>query len=70
METVNELNAKILEITILIQNKYPELSKYLLEMPITIPIVNKPKIDEEILRKYYYSLEQMVKNYLLENPNY
>ena len=37
METEKELNSKILDITMKIRENYPELSKYLDEMPETIP---------------------------------
>jgi hypothetical protein len=38
METEEEINAKILKLTMVIHDNYPELSKYLNEMPITVPI--------------------------------
>lgn len=44
METEKELNAKILMKTMTIQKKYPELSKYLEEMPVTIPNKAHPNI--------------------------
>lgn len=68
MQSEKDLNAKILEITMLIQSKYPELSKYLSEMPATIPIENNPKINAENLQKYYNSLDQLLKKYILEHP--
>ena len=37
METERELNAKIIAIAMQIQEKHPELSIFLNEMPITIP---------------------------------
>ena len=68
MLSEKELNAKILEITLLIQDKYPELSKYLGEMQVTIPASQTPDINSEHLTKYYESLEQLVKKYILEHP--
>ena len=50
MKTINE---KILAITMLIEEQHPELSKFLLEMPVTIPDLNHPKIDDEMLQSYY-----------------
>ena len=42
MKTEKQLNSEILEITMKIQDQFPELSKYIAEMPITIPkTVNK-----------------------------
>ena len=66
METEKELNAKILEITMTINEKYPELSKYLGEMPVTIPDVESPEISIKNLRAYYESLTSLLENYILE----
>lgn len=68
MQSEKDLNAKILEITLLIQEKYPELSKYLSEMPATIPVEKNPEINAENLQKYYNSLDQLLKKYILEHP--
>lgn len=68
MQSEKELNAKILEITMLIQDKYPELSKYLSEMEDTIAIEKDPSINTGNLKKYFDSLEQMLKKYILEHP--
>ena len=46
----------------MIQEKFPELSKYIEEMPITIP-VNDPEINLKQLTDYYNSLEDIVKKY-------
>ena len=43
MKTEQELNSAILEITQTILNKYPELTKYIEEMPVTIPNTDQPK---------------------------
>lgn len=63
METEGELNAKIMAITMLIQRKYSELSKFLDEMPVTIPNENNPKININILKEYYQSLQNILKQY-------
>lgn len=68
MLSEKEINAKILEITLLIQDKYPELSKYLAEMEVTLPTSQTPDINCEHLMKYYESLEQLLKKYILEHP--
>ena len=67
MQSEKDLNKKIMEITMLIQEKYPELSKFLNEMPATIPIEENPKINSENLQKYLNSLEDMVKKYSIEH---
>ena len=62
-----KISEKILEITMTIATQYPELSKYLNEMPVTIPDVSNPEIDKEILLEYYNSLDSMLKEYM---PNH
>lgn len=68
METKKELNAKILEITMRIKDKFPELSKYIEEMPVTIPNEKKPTISLKNLTTYYNSLNSMLDKYILEHP--
>jgi hypothetical protein len=65
MKTEIELNAEIMSITLMIQEKYPELSKYLAEMPITIPIDANPEINIKTLQDYYNSLNVLVEKYVL-----
>jgi hypothetical protein len=63
MPTEKELNDAILKITMAIQADYPELSKYLSEMPITIPSNPNPDIKVKNLSDYYESLQQLVSKY-------
>ena len=63
MKTEAQLNADILKITLLIREHYPELSKYISEMPITIPDIESPEINAKILADYYDSLEVIMKKY-------
>ena len=63
MKTEAQLNDDILKITLMIREKYPELSKYVSEMPITIPDVESPEINAKILTDYYDSLKAIVENY-------
>jgi hypothetical protein len=69
METEKELNAKILRITMTIKNQYPELSKYIEEMPITVPDEKNPEITLTNLNMYYDSLNSMLNKYIEENHN-
>jgi hypothetical protein len=66
MKTKEEWNSKILNITLKIKEQYPELSKYLEEMPITIPDKKFPIITPKILQDYFNSLTALLNNYLLE----
>jgi hypothetical protein len=63
MKSEAQLNADILKITLMIREKYPELSKYISEMPITIPDIESPEINVKILQDYYESLEAIMKEY-------
>ncbi|MBY0486518.1 MAG: hypothetical protein K2P85_04930 [Flavobacteriaceae bacterium] len=67
METEEEINAKILKITMVIHDNYPELSKYLNEMPITVPTDTNPEVNVKNLQKYYDSLLTLFRNYVAEH---
>lgn len=63
MKTENELNLDILTMTLKIRTLHPELSKYILEMPITIPNKANPEMNKKNLTDYYNSLEELLKSY-------
>lgn len=63
MKTEKELNTAILDITLKIRDQFPELSKYILEMPETIPNMENPEMNRKVLQEYYESLEIMLKDY-------
>jgi len=67
METEAEINAKIMKLTMVISENYPELMKYLNEMPITIPIDSNPKINAKNLQKYYDNLLDIFRKYVAEH---
>jgi len=64
MKTEKELDAAILKITLKIKEQYPELSKYISEMPVTIPNMENPKMDVKALQDYYDSLDILLKDYI------
>lgn len=64
MKSENELYSDILNVTMKIKTQFPELSMYILEMPITIPNVENPKINQEVLQEYYDSLSVLLKDYV------
>ncbi len=68
METYRELTDKILKLTVLIQERYPELSEYLDEVQETLPTLEHPDADTHALQQYYQTLENMLNDYLLEHP--
>lgn len=63
MKNEMELNSDILNITLLIQEQFPELSKYITEMPVTIPDNNSPDINLKMLNDYYDSLCALFNEY-------
>lgn len=63
MKTEKEINQAILEITMKIRNEYPELIKYLSEMPVTIPDVENPEMTIKVLTDYHESLKNIVEKY-------
>ncbi len=68
MEIEKKLNEDILQITMLIKEKYPELSKYIEAMTETIPDKKEPEVTRKDLAGYYESLQSMLKKYIEEHP--
>lgn len=58
-----DLNTKILKITMMIKDHYPELSPHLEEMPVTVPSENDPEITLNHLKSYYESLNSILEKY-------
>jgi hypothetical protein len=65
MKTEKELNTAILDVTMKIKEQFPELSKYILEMPVTIPNMENPEINRKVLQDYYNSLKIVLKDYIV-----
>ena len=63
MKTETELTDNILKITMTIRNEFPELMKFLNEMPETIPNEESPEINKKILQEYYNSLLNLLRKY-------
>ena len=63
MKTEAELNEKIVKITMTIRDEFPELLKFLNEMPETIPNEKNPEINVTNLQNYYNSLESTLRKY-------
>ncbi len=63
METEKTLTDRILAITTQINKQFPELTKYITEMPDTNPNEEDPDINKKILKEYHDSLLAMVKKY-------
>jgi hypothetical protein len=63
METENDLNDRILNLTVQIQERYPELYRNLNEMFATLPNIENPVIDTITLRRWLDSLRVLVIQY-------
>jgi len=63
METERDLNLRIINITVQIQEFYPELYRDLNEMFATLPISETPVINATTLRKWLDSLKILIKRY-------
>ena len=63
MKTEAELNKNIVKMTMTIRNEFPELMKFLGEMPVTIPNSENPEINVKILQDYYDSLDYILRKY-------
>ena len=63
MKDSNEIRKDIIATTMVIQKDFPELSKYILEMPVTIPNVANPEIATDNLKDYSESLNALVTKY-------
>lgn len=67
-EIINSLNLRILKITQKIHEDHHELSKYLEELPVTIPDEKDPALNIRTLQNYYESLNSLLTKYELEHP--
>jgi hypothetical protein len=66
METEKNWNEKILALTLQIKDTHPELSKYIEEMPVTLPTETDPVINLKNLMNYYASLQALLSRYIKE----
>mgnify|MGYP000533560341 CR=1 FL=1 len=63
METESEINAKILQVTNVIQEKFPEISNYIEEKPA---ISDNHSSYLERLKAYYESVNSLLTKYIKE----
>ncbi len=63
MKTEKELMENISKLTTTIRAEFPELMKFLNEMPETIPNVESPEITRKSLEEYFDSLENLLLKY-------
>ena len=63
MKTEKDLMENISKLTTTIRSEFPELMKFLNEMPETIPKVGSPEITRKSLDDYFNSLENLLLKY-------
>ncbi len=63
MKSEQDLNYDILKMTMTIEELFPELSKYIGEMPVKILDSRDTEMNIEDLLSYYSSLDAVLKNY-------
>lgn len=61
MRTLQSLLQEIMQLTINLQNNFPELYERLDENPITIPTEKHPEINREVLEDYLESLKKLLR---------
>jgi hypothetical protein len=69
MKSEKDLNNDILKIIMIIQGNFPELFKYLEEMPVKTPDQGNMEVTPKNLSDYYDSLNALLKNYARHHNN-
>lgn len=67
MESKNELNDNIRLITLKIQEDYPELVKYMNEIPRSLSSGTEKKVNNNELKDYLASLNDLLETYAKEH---
>ncbi len=63
MKTKYELKKDIISITMKIYHEFPELSKYLAEMPLNVSGIKSGGMSTKSLKVYFTSLEELLTSY-------
>ena len=63
MKKIQELSREINQLTLEIEEKYPELYKYLEETPLTIP-KGTEKLEPKLFSDYLDSLKELLKHHI------
>ncbi|GAB4253123.1 MAG: hypothetical protein Kow0079_08430 [Vicingaceae bacterium] len=64
MKKLQQLTKEINELTLKIEQEYPELYRYLDENPETIPCCDHPEVTTKNFSDYLESLKQLLKNHI------
>lgn len=64
MKKIQKLTQEINELTVRIEQEYPELYRYLDENPITIPVDDEAKLTYKSFADYLESLKSILEKYM------
>ncbi|MFT5581647.1 MAG: hypothetical protein ACI9G9_000903 [Psychromonas sp.] len=67
MENQNDLSKQIFLVTEKIQNEFPELVKYLNEIPISNSLNNEKEVNQKALKEYLAGLNDLLETYANEH---
>jgi len=67
MATYKSTLADILSTTMQMQEQFPELLKFIPEMPVKIPVNNDQEITLKSLKEYHDSLKNLMENYSIQH---
>ena len=69
MLSEKEMTEAISRLTLEISEKYPEMVKYIGEMPVTNPDKEHPNINSKVLTDYYNDLLAIMKRYSADHEH-
>lgn len=64
MRNLQKVLNEITDLTLEIENNYPELYQFLEENPIAIPSENNPEINEKVMQDYLESLKLLLAHHI------
>ena len=63
MNDLRSILTEITKLTTIIETDYPGLYQFLDEDPLTIPSMEHPEIDKDVMENYLEDLKQKLKHY-------
>ena len=69
MNKLQIIENKITKLTTLIETKYPELYTFLEETPLTMPSINHPDINTQVMEDYLESLRHLLEHHIETHKN-
>lgn len=69
MKDLHNILNEITQLTLDIETNYPELYRTLDEDPMTLPVVNHPHMDKQVMQEYLESLKELLEHHLETHKN-